>query len=85
MDTFTLCLDQPTELSFEELYQWVLWQYPRQKNGGLVGAAHPPAADMGWYPAVILPDRQRVVIYGHLGQCFDSPEGAAEWLFNQGD
>jgi hypothetical protein len=84
MDTITLAPDRPTDLSFAELYRWVLWQFPRHKGDGLGGAVHPPAAETGWYPAVIQPDSQRVLVYAHLEQCFDSPEAAAEWLFNQG-
>ena len=79
-DTVTLCSDQPTELTFSDLYRWVIWQFPRQKGGRFCGAVHPPAAGTGWYPAVILGQEQCVIVHAHLGQTFDSPEAAVAWL-----
>lgn len=79
-DPITLCVDRPTELTFDDLYRWIIWQFPRQKGGWFCGAVHPPAAEMGWYPAVILAQQSCVLVYGHLAQTFDSPEAALEWL-----
>jgi hypothetical protein len=72
--------DRPTELSFKELYTWVIWQYPRQKGSGLCGAVRPPIANHCWYPALIKNAERRIRVHGHLDQEFATPEQAAEWL-----
>jgi hypothetical protein len=82
VDTVTLGDDRPTELTFADLYRWVIWQFPRYKGDRFCGAAHPPAAETGWYPAVILAKQQCVLVHAHLGQTFDSPEAAMAWLIN---
>ena len=80
VDTVILCEDRPTELTFADLYRWVIWQFPPHKEGRFGGAVHPPAAETGWYPAVILVQQQSLLVHAHLGQSFDSPEAALEWL-----
>lgn len=82
-DNVILSLDRPTELSFAELYSWVIWQFPRPKSGGLCGAVRPAAAEHGWYPALIKLKEQRVLVHGHLGQQFPTPAAAADWLANE--
>lgn len=77
----TLHTTTPTPLSFDDLYTWVVWQFPKQKNGGLCGAVHPPIADHGWFPAIIQLKKKRIEVYGHLGQCYSSPELAADHFF----
>jgi hypothetical protein len=84
IDTVTLCGDRPTELTLADLYRWVVWQFPQHKGGRFCGAVHPPLAQAGWYPAVIM-GQQGVVVHGHLGQTFDSPEAALEWLLKTED
>ena len=76
----TLMKDKPTEVTFDDLYEWVIWQYPRQKDGGLCGAVHPPLANHTWYPALIAYLDKKVLIYGHIDKLFRSPDEAAEWL-----
>jgi hypothetical protein len=80
-DSPILLPDRPTVLGFDELYRWVMWQFPRRKGNGLVGAVHPPQTESGWYPAEIKGEQQRVLVYGHLKQRFDTPEVAADWLY----
>jgi hypothetical protein len=68
----------PTRLTYDELYTWVIWQFPRQKNGGLCGAVRPPLQQHGWIPAVILVPKKSVEVYAHLNQSYPTPEAAAE-------
>jgi hypothetical protein len=82
IDNVTLYPDRPTELTFAELYRWVIWQFPRHKGGRFCGAVHPPLAKSGWYPASILVPQQCILVHAHLGQTFDSPETALAWLIN---
>ncbi len=73
-------LEQATELSFADLYEWVLWQFPRLKGGWLLGAAHPPQAAYGWIPVRIQPLKQRVQLFAHNVEPLPSPEEAVSWL-----
>lgn len=73
-----LDLNQPTTFSFDQLYDWVIWQYARQTEDGLIGAVHPPQADATWYPALIQPKEKRVQVYGHLDTLYNTPEEAAK-------
>jgi hypothetical protein len=75
--------DKPTRLAYEELFTWVIWQFPRQQNGGLVGAVHPPTPQYGWIPAVIFAGKKHIEIYAHLNEQFPTPESAAEYLHTQ--
>jgi len=75
-------LEQPTELTFSDLGDWVLWQFPQSREGWLCGAAHPPQPAEGWLPARIQPLKQRVLLYAHCGEPLASPEEAAEWIAN---
>jgi hypothetical protein len=75
-----LCLDHPTNLTFDQLFTWVVWQFPRKKGGGLCGAVRPPVANHGWYPAIINTREKRVQVHGHLPKPFATPEAAAENL-----
>lgn len=70
--------DKPTVLSFGDLFTWVIWQFPRPHKPGMCGAVRPPLPDHGWYPAIILPDKERVQVYGHLNKTYPSPEAAAD-------
>ncbi|MCI0576514.1 MAG: hypothetical protein L0332_22240 [Chloroflexi bacterium] len=80
VDTLTLRTDRPTELTFAELYTWVIWQFPRKKAGGLCGAVRPPLAGHGWFPALVKSKEKRVLVHGHLPEAFLTPQAAAEWL-----
>lgn len=75
-----LSTERPTETNLADLHDWVIWQFPVDQEGWLSAAAHPPAARYGWLPAQVHPGKQRVILYGHRCQPFDSPEEAAEWL-----
>jgi hypothetical protein len=80
VDEIMIKVDQPTELTFSELYSWVIWQYPRQVDKGLCGAVRPPVSKHGWYPAVIRLKEKVVQVHGHLDKKFDSPNDAADWV-----
>lgn len=69
-----------TELNFQQLHSWIIWQAPHQKDKGLYGAIHPPIASHGWYPAVILPKEKRVQVHAHLNTLYKTPEEAIESL-----
>ena len=72
--------DRPTALSFDELYTWVIWQFPRRLERGYCGAVRPPVADHSWLPAVIEVEKQHVQVYGHVNEEYTSPEMAIEFF-----
>lgn len=76
----TLSRQKPTKLSFDDLQNWVIWQFPRRKETGLCGAVRPSIADHGWYPAIIYPKEEQVMVYAHLETHFSTPEEASESL-----
>ena len=83
IDSLKFDATQPTELSFNTLYTWVIWQFPRKQKNGLCGAVHPPIPSYGWLPAVIYPQKKQLAIYAHLDKTFDTPEGAADYLHHK--
>jgi hypothetical protein len=72
--------EQPTLVTFSALYTWVIWQFPWSEGEPFCGAVHPPQSERAWYPALIFPGRAEVLISGHLGQTFATPEEAAQQL-----
>lgn len=78
-----LRLDGPTESSLEELYTWVVWQFPLLNKTSLCGAVRPPIANHSWFPALISRRDESVSVYGHLDEEFATPREAANWLENQ--
>ncbi|UCG23156.1 MAG: hypothetical protein JSW55_13455 [Chloroflexota bacterium] len=72
--------DRPTDLTFAELYTWVIWQFPRPKGAGLCGAVRPPIANHSWFPALIKSRDGQAVVYGHVKREFATPAQAADWL-----
>jgi hypothetical protein len=76
--------DRPTLISCHQLYQWVIWQFPRANKKYFCGAVRPPGATYGWIPAKIRADKEKIRIYAHLGETFPSPETAVEY-FDQND
>lgn len=72
--------NRPTEVTFDQVYTWVIWQFPRKARGGHCGAVRPPIANHSWLPAAIWPENERLIIHGHLNEAFDSPDDAANWL-----
>ena len=75
-----LNLKEPTELTFPDLHDWVLWQFPTLQGGWLLGAVHPPDPQFGWFPARIQPKKQRIQLFANGVDPFPSPEEAAQWL-----
>ena len=76
--------DKPTVVSFNDVCDWVIWQFPRLRRGWLCGAIHPPAQEYGWLPAAVHPEKEQVRIHAHAVAPFTSPEAAADWLANSG-
>lgn len=73
-------LKKPTTLTFTDLKDWVIWQFPRKIGKGLCGAVCSPEPDQGWYPAVIHLKDKVVEVHGHLEDQFESPNDAADWV-----
>ncbi len=73
-------LNEPTAVPMDRLFNWVIWQFPRLRDGGFSGAVHPPEAAHGWYPALIDAEGGRVIVYGFIKERFPSPEAAAKHL-----
>lgn len=82
--TIPLYTDRPTSLNFQDLYNWVVWQFPRRMSDGYCGAVRPPIPHHDWYPALIQQQEKRVQVYAHLKRSFDSPEAAAEHIHQNG-
>lgn len=80
-----LRLEAPTDLTFSDLADWVLWQYPRLHRGWLCAAAHPPQPQYGWIPARIQPQKQRVLLYAQCAEPLATPEAAADWIAEHKD
>jgi hypothetical protein len=71
---------RPTTLSLKLLQEWVVWQFPKKVISGFCGAVHPPLEKHGWFPAIILPEKNEAQIHGHVADTFDTPELAADYL-----
>lgn len=74
---------EPTIVPMARLYAWVIWQFPRAREGGFSGAVHPPEVGHGWYPAIINSEEAQVTIFGHVKERFATPEAAAKHLDKQ--
>ncbi|KAA3662119.1 MAG: hypothetical protein DWQ04_14350 [Chloroflexi bacterium] len=73
--------DGPTELSFDDLNTWVIWQFPQPiAEATLCGAVKPPIAEHTWYAATIQYRLKQVQVFGHLKETFETPEIAAEHI-----
>lgn len=70
----------PTVVPLDELFSWVIWQYPRRKGKGYYGAVRPSDPQWGWLPAIVLADQRRVLVFAHVGELFTTPETAAKYL-----
>jgi hypothetical protein len=75
-------VDRPTDLSFDDLYTWVIWQFPRKRGKWLCGAIRPPIANHQWLPALIDPIECIVKVHGDAKQQFDTPDEALNWLMS---
>ncbi|MCA9965764.1 MAG: hypothetical protein KC423_16040 [Anaerolineales bacterium] len=71
---------EPTAVSFKQLHNWVIWQFPQPHQNGLCGAVHPPLPNYGWIPAVIDSQQQVVQVFAHLSEPFESPETAVSYF-----
>lgn len=71
---------QPTTLTREALFNWVIWQFPRVRQGKHSGAIRPSLPGHGWYPALLDPECREIVVYAHVKEAFPSPEAAARYL-----
>jgi hypothetical protein len=85
VESVEIRIDGPTELTLDDLYSWVVWQFPRPRRSGLCGAVRPPIANHTWFPALINRHDQRISVHGHLDREFATPAEAAEWLNSQPD
>jgi hypothetical protein len=80
IEQVTLDTAVPTELPFKALFTWVIWQYPRKRAGGLLGAVRPPTAEHGWFPAIIHNKTETVMVHGQVERPFDTPEAAIDYF-----
>jgi hypothetical protein len=80
IDGITFDPAEPTLVSADRLYTWVIWQFPRLRRGGFSGAVHPPEPGHGWYPAIVDIESGQVLVYSHIEERFPSPEAAAKSL-----
>ncbi len=71
---------EPTTVTFNEVFRWIVWQYPNKAESGLCGAVHPPIPEYGWFPAIIKPREKTILIHGHTDTRYSSPEKAAKSL-----
>lgn len=80
IDSITFNPGEPTSVSVERLFSWVIWQFPRARPGGFSGAVHPPDPAHGWYPAIVDMATGQVLVYGHVVESFPTPELAAKHI-----
>ncbi|GJM41519.1 MAG: hypothetical protein DHS20C20_18010 [Ardenticatenaceae bacterium] len=73
---------EPTAYKLSLLQEWVVWQFPKigPDAKGYCGAVHPPLEKYGWLPALVQPEKDDVLIYGHVPEPFETPELAAEFF-----
>jgi len=76
-------INKPTTLPLQELYNWVIWQFPHPKEGGLCSAVHPPLANHPWFPAIIHNKEKHIHVYAHLDAVFNTPEEALAYFTNK--
>ena len=74
--------DRPTTVNVEDLFGWVIWQFPRVQKAGYCGAVHPPSDEHAWIPALIQPDKDRIKVYWNVNQTYATPEEAADVLYD---
>mgnify|MGYP000515231604 CR=1 FL=1 len=60
---------EPTVVPISRLFTWVIWQFPRVREGGF-----------SWYPAIINSEAGQVTIYGQVKEPYPTPEAAAKYL-----
>ncbi len=74
--------DGPTELSFDDLFTWVIWQFPRKRGAWQFGAVKPPIPNHGWLPALIKQGERIVQVFGHIKLQCDTPDDALNWMIS---
>lgn len=80
IDDISFETNEPTIVPIDRLYTWVIWQFPRSRDGGFSGAVHPPEPGHGWYPALVDAAAGQVTIFGHVKEAHPTPEAAAKHL-----
>ncbi|MFL7838151.1 MAG: hypothetical protein ACK2T4_00355 [Candidatus Promineifilaceae bacterium] len=75
--------DKPTNVAMDQLFGWVIWQFPQPQRRGYQGAVRPPEPEHAWIPAVIEIDNNRVRVYGNAGEMYPTPEKAVEFFNNE--
>ena len=73
-------VDKPTSFSFAVLHRWVIWQFPRPHQDGMIGAVHPPTSEHPWYPAIVKAKSEEVLIHAHVEAGYESPETAVSYF-----
>ena len=71
--------DGPTQVALANIHGWVVWQFPKPRQGGLCAALHPPEVAFGWLPAIVDPETEQVAVYAEAGP-FPTPEEAVAWI-----
>lgn len=74
--------DTPTLLTFGQMAEWIIWQFPRSKGERWYAAVYSPFAPGKWMPALLHPKEKTAELYAHIPQTFSTPEAAADWLIN---
>lgn len=80
IDDITFESNEPTVVPLARLFTWVVWQFPRVRDGGFNGAVHPPDVGHGWYPAIINSAEGHVKIFGQVKEPYPTPEAAVKYL-----
>lgn len=71
--------DETTPVPRAALHGWIIWQFPRPRQGGLCAAVHPPVAGHGWLPAIVHAKARQVRIFGQVPPAA-SPETAVDYF-----
>lgn len=72
----------PTQMTFADLYAWVIWQFPLPASHGHCGAVRSSEPEVGWIPALVFYEQSSILVYAHLEEQFSGPEEAARWLLD---
>ena len=83
IDKILLHKDKPTEVTIEELFTWVIWQFPNGTQEAAFGAVHPPEEGHGWFPVMINQSDNKISIFGNLENQFPSPEDVSTYFSEQ--
>ena len=74
-------LEGPTTVTTQQLYAWVIWQFPKEANQSMAsGAVCPPIEHAEWIPAKIDFNQDEILLYAHLEAYYSSPEAAHQFF-----